>query len=248
MLKKLLVSARKSKKSPPPKPEPAVARAYSDPAKNLNCTEFEVNNWEVSEFIIDKLVPAVGWHPFPLTELTLMTAVVTRFRPKAIFDWGTHIGKSARVFYEVIEAFKIPSHVYSFDLPDDVEHVEHPHEKRGMLVQGLKKVTLYQEDGVAGALKISKKKKIDSNDLLFFIDGDHSYESVKRELAAVMKNHPNAKVLLHDTFYQSSKSGYNIGPWKAIDEFLKKHKGYTSLSTNTGLPGMTLIYSKKGNR
>ncbi len=238
-----MLSKLKLKKSTPtPEIQQAQTRVYANPAKNIDCSEFEIDNWEVSDFVVNKLLPAVGWHPFPLTELTLMTAAVTRFRPKAIFDWGTHIGKSARVFYEVTEAFNIPSKIYSFDLPDDVDHVEHPHEKRGMLVKGLKRVTLFQEDGVAGALRISKQNKIDSHDLLFFIDGDHSYESVKRELATVIKNHPNAKILLHDTFNQSSKSGYNIGPYKAINEFMKSHRGYKELSTNTGLPGMTLIY------
>lgn len=233
---------RPIKQSTDTEPTPQEKHTYTNPAKNLNCTEFEVDNWEVSDFVVNKLVPAVGWHPFPLTELMLMSATVTRFRPKAIFDWGTHIGKSARVFYEVTEAFKIPSKIYSFDLPDDVDHVEHPHEKRGMLVAGLKRVKLFQEDGVTGALRISKENNIDSRDLLFFIDGDHSYESVKRELTTVIKNHPNAKVLLHDTFYQSAKSKYNVGPRKAINEFLASHHGYKEISTNTGLPGMTLIY------
>lgn len=222
-----------------------IKKTYNNPAKNISCTELEVDNWEISDFVVNKLVPVVGWHPFPLTELTLMTATVTRFRPKAIFEWGTHVGKSARVFYEIIEAFGIPSKVYSFDLPDDVEHNEHPHETRGMLVKGLAKVKLFQEDGVTGALKISQTKKINSQDMLFFIDGDHSYESVKRELAVVTKNHPEAKVLLHDTFYQSSGSKYNIGPWKAIDEFMRKNKSYRSMSTTTGLPGMTLVYKSK---
>ena len=221
---------------------PTTRKAYSNPAKNTNCTELEVDNWEISDFVVNNLVPAVGWHPFPLTELMLMTSAVTRFRPKAIFEWGTHVGKSARVFYEIIEAFGIPGHVYSFDLPDDIEHNEHPHETRGMLVKGLARVKLFQEDGVTGALKISRTKKINSKDMLFFIDGDHSYESVKRELTAVIRNHPEAKVLLHDTFYQSSKSKYNIGPWKAIDEFLKKNKKYRCIHTTTGLPGMTLLY------
>lgn len=225
----------------PTKPS-STKKIYNNPAKNVTCTELEVDNWEISDFVVNKLVPVVGWHPFPLTELMLMTSAVTRFRPRAIFEWGTHVGKSARVFYEIIDAFGIPSNVYSFDLPDDVEHNEHPHETRGMLVKGLSKVKLFQEDGVTGALKISQTKKINSKDMMFFIDGDHSYESVKRELAAVMKNHPEAKVLLHDTFYQSSKSKYNVGPWKAIDEFLKKNKRYQCMSTTTGLPGMTLLY------
>lgn len=224
-----------------PKPTTAMSKkTYPNAAKNKDL-EFEVDNWIISEFIVERLVPAVGVHPFPLTELTLMTASVVRFRPKAVFEWGTHVGKSARVFYEAATAFGINCQVHSFDLPDDVEHVEHPHDARGELVRGLP-VKLYQEDGVTGALRICKKNKIKDDEVLFFIDGDHSYESVKRELLAVAKNHPGAKILLHDTFYQSPKSKYNIGPWKAVEEFMKKNKSYKRLSTNTGLPGMTLLY------
>ncbi len=225
-------------------PEAKPEKTYENASKNDGCSEFEVDNWLISEFIVDRLVPAVGIHPFPLTELTLMSASVVRFRPKAIFEWGTHIGKSARVFYETAEAFGIACQVHSFDLPDDVEHVEHPHKQRGKLVRGLP-VKLYQEDGVTGALRICKRDKIADDKVLFFVDGDHSYESVKGELAAIVKNHPRAKILLHDTFYQSSKSKYNVGPWKAVDEFTKKHKSYKRISTNTGLPGMTLLYKGK---
>jgi cephalosporin hydroxylase len=232
----------KIKKTTPQSKKTASHRTYGDPRTNPKSTEFEVNNWIMSEFVINELVPVVGWHPFPLSELILMSGAVVRFQPKAIFEWGTHIGKSARVFYETIKAFDVKCTVHSFDLPDDIEHVEHPHEQRGMLVKNFKEVKLYQEDGVNGALKVTKKYKLKDKDLLFFVDGDHSYESVKRELNAIMKNHPGAKVLLHDTLYQSKDSGYNIGPWKAIDEFLKKHKEYKSISTTTGLPGMTLIF------
>ena len=72
---------------------------YKDPALNLSSTEFEVNNWIVSEFVIHRLAPIVGTHPFPLDELMMMTAATCRFKPEIIFEWGTNIGKSARIFY-----------------------------------------------------------------------------------------------------------------------------------------------------
>jgi hypothetical protein len=77
------------------------------------------------------------------------------------------------------------------------------------------------------------------------VDGDHSYESVKRELEGIIKNVPNAKILLHDTFYQSSEAGYNVGPCQAIREVLSKQENldrYKIIDTKTGLPGMTLLY------
>ena len=215
---------------------------YDDPALNLKSTEFEVNNWLTSEFVVNKLVPVVGMHPFPLNELMLMTATVCRFKPELIFEWGTNIGKSARIFYEITKAFGIRSEIHSIDLPDDVYHNEHPQSNRGIMVKGIKEVTLHQADGLKKSFEIADAKKVKGN-VLFFVDGDHSYESVKNELETILKKMPEAKVLLHDTFYQSAESGYNIGPRKAITEVLGSiGTEYKTVSTNMGLPGMTLVY------
>ena len=93
-----------------------------DPAKNIGCTEFEVDNWQISNFIIHKLLPIVGPHPYPITALNLMTAAVCRLKPKQIFEWGTNIGKSARIFYEIGKQFGIPVDIHAIDFPDDLEH------------------------------------------------------------------------------------------------------------------------------
>ena len=94
--------------------------SFRNPALNEKSSEFEVNNWIVSEFVVDKLIPVVGMHPFPLNELMLMSSAVCRFKPELIFEWGTNIGKSARIFYETIKAFDVASQIHSIDLPDDV--------------------------------------------------------------------------------------------------------------------------------
>ncbi len=218
-------------------------KKLEDPAKNLNSTEFEVNNWVVSDFVVNNLVPVVSAHPFPLNELMLMTATVCRFKPELIFEWGTNIGKSARIFYEITKAFNIKSEIHSIDLPDDVFHNEHPQDNRGKMVRGLKEVTLHQADGIECSLRLIKQKS-PKGKVLFFVDGDHSYESVKKELSAILQNVPDAAVLLHDTFYQSEDSKYNIGPFKAVKEVLGNYKGYELISTNMGLPGMSLVYKK----
>ncbi len=220
-------------------------KVYADPALNVNASEFEVNNWVISEFVIDKLVPVVGVHPFPLNELILLSSAVCRFKPVMIFEWGTNIGKSARVFYETIKAFNISCQVHSIDLPDNVFHNEHPQNKRGILVKGIKEVTLHQGDGLNSSLDIYNKSKVNEN-VLFFIDGDHSYETVKNESSSILKHIPNAIVILHDTFFQSSEAGYNVGPNKAVKEIIREdNRNYNIISTNTGLPGMTLIYKKR---
>ncbi|BCA54471.1 hypothetical protein W02_16110 [Nitrospira sp. KM1] len=213
-----------------------------DPSVNPQCIEFEVDNWGISQFIVDTLVPAVGVHPFPLNELMLMVASVCRFKPGHIIEWGTHLGKSARVFYETANHFGLDVAIHSIDLPDDIAHQEHPGFQRGMLVKELTGVRLYQGDGlnmcreIAGWIAPTERA-------LVFIDGDHHYESVLRELTGVMACLPQANVLLHDTFFQSADSGYNVGPYQAIVSALSSApRIYRTIASHTGLPGMTLLY------
>lgn len=172
-----------------------------------------------------------------------MTSAVCLVQPDLIFDWGTHIGKSARIFYEITIHFKITAEIHSVDLPDNIEHEEHPHETRGSMVKGLSNVKLHQGDGVKKSLAIYRASKGKKNKrVLFFVDGDHSYESVKRELSSIVEAIEHPAVLLHDTFYQSAKSGYNIGPHKAINDVLKATKKKpVRVETTLGLPGMTLL-------
>lgn len=219
---------------------------------NPLCQELEVNNWVISEFVIRRLEPVVGIHPYPINEQCLMVAAVCALKPALIFEWGTNLGKSARIFYETAREFKVRAEVYSIDLPDDVEHVEHPGNKRGMYVKKLEGVRLLQGDGLETSLSVYRKR-IDSlspaergvaEAPLFFIDGDHAYDSVKRELDEIIGAVPAANILLHDTFFQSPESHYNIGPYRAIQDVLKATPSYKILRQEMGLPGMTLLYRK----
>jgi cephalosporin hydroxylase len=218
-------------------------QSFSDITVNGNRSEFEVNKWILSDFVVANLLPVVGNRPFPLDELMLMSSAVVSLKPQYIFEWGTHIGKSARIFYETAKAFNIACKIHSIDLPDSVEHVEHPKEEHGMLVKGIKEVTLHRGDGISKAIELYKSFS-DATRVLFFVDGDHSYESVKRELGTILNEVNNPAVLLHDTFYQSKESGYNIGPFEAIRDVLKdSKKEFKIISTQAGLPGMTLLYN-----
>jgi cephalosporin hydroxylase len=212
---------------------------------NDNSTELEVNINQLSSFIIKDLLPIVGVSPFPITELLLMSSAVVKLRPDYIFEWGTHLGMSARVFHEICKKYEINTIIHSIDLPDDIEHIEHPGEKRGIKVKGIKNVILHQGDGLETSIDIAKKLE-DNSKLLFLLDGDHSYDSVTRELHGIHKTFPKANMIIHDTFYQSGDSGYNIGPFEAVRDFLEqKLNHYKKLSTDIGLPGMTLLYTIK---
>ncbi len=215
-----------------------------DPARNAACTEFEVDNWIISEFVAAKLVPVVGVHPFPLAELALLVAAVCRLKPAQIFEWGTNIGKSARIFHETVTHFGLDCEVHSIDLPDEAEHVEHPRNDRGILVRGIAGVRLHQGDGLDTALRLWREGGRRPRPL-FLLDGDHSQASVTRELEGVLAEVPDAGILVHDTFYQSEGSGYNVGPWRAVEEALaRRSERYRRLATDTGLPGLTLLYPR----
>ena len=204
--------------------------------------EFEIDNWVLSNFVIKRLVPIVGINPFPLNELMLMTGAVCWLKPSHIFEWGTHIGKSARILYETCSHFNISAEIHSIDLPPGVKHVEHPGRKRGRLVKGIKRVHLHEGDGLTTSLSIVKAVGPTVKRALFFLDGDHAYETVSKELAGIYENCKGASILVHDTFHQSPDSGYNVGPYRAVQEHCSRYPGYYYvLVQELGLPGMTLL-------
>jgi len=219
-------------------------KKYSDPVKNKACKYFEVDNWVISKFIINEVIPLVGISPYPLVELQMLVAAVCWFKPRFIYEWGTNVGRSARIFYEIVKKFKLETAIYSIDLPDNVNHVEHPHKNRGRFIKGIKEIHLYQGDGITSSLTLIKQLK-SKYKILFFLDGDHEYKSVKRELFLIGKIVSRAMIIIHDTFLQSKESDYNIGPSKAVQEFLRlSPKKYHVISTNLGLPGMTILIPK----
>lgn len=227
----------------------ALARAFrphpvsvETPVKGRSSTEFEVDNWAISDFVLHKLVPVVGTHPFPLHELMLIVAAVCRTDPSQIFEWGTNIGKSARIFYECTTHYRINAAIHSTDLPDAVSHAEHPHGERGRLVRGLPRVHLHQGDGLETSLALWRVAGRQPRPL-FLADGDHAHESVLRELMGITAEIPDASILVHDAFYQSSESGYNVGPHRAITDIFEQMPGrYRRLDSGLGLPGLTFVY------
>jgi cephalosporin hydroxylase len=213
---------------------------HADPAGNDDSCAFEVDAWALSSFVVDTLVPIVGVHPYPLNELLLMSAAVTRFRPTHIFEWGTHQGVSARAFHEICSHFGLDTEIHSTDLPPSRRHVEQPGDERGLYVQEISEVTLHLGDGVKESLRILRGARGAAP--LFFVDGDHAYKSVRRELDSVFSHVPDAVALVHDTFFQDERSGYNTGPYRAVTEFCAAHPRIRRLDTAIGLPGMTLLY------
>lgn len=197
------------------------------------------NKMMLSEFIEERILPIVGSWPYPLDELLMMTGAICLVRPTKIFEWGTYIGTSARIFYETCRHYDIDAEIHSIDLPDTVEHAEHPHKERGRLVRGLKRVSLHQGDGVSVALSLLTEEDRRTGRILFFVDGDHAYASVKRELEAIVRDGCWSGILMHDTFHRND-------PYRALQDVFGEREDVMLFSTVLGLPGMTLILPKKG--
>jgi hypothetical protein len=198
----------------------------------------ECDTAEAGQFVYHKLLPLVGTSPFPPNELMLMCAAMIWLKPKLVVEWGTNVGVSARVFHEANVRYKIGAEIHSVDLPDDVVHREHPKQRRGLVVRSLP-VVLHQGDGPVVASSLIHEK--DCHKPLIFIDGDHARESVLRDARHVLKTAPSAALLFHDTFYQP-KSGYNHGPYEAVQAILAELETPAQVITaNLGTPGMTLV-------
>jgi len=200
----------------------------------------EANKWILSEYILGKLIGIVGVHPYPLDELLLMCSTLAYFKPDMVIEWGTHYGKSARIFYEATTYLNLKTVIHTIDLPPTAEHCENIHNdsQRGLFIRNLP-VIRHLGDGLTVARKIIAE--VNPKLVLFFVDGDHSFASIRDELNGIKCMAPRAVVLVHDTFLQGSESGYNCGPYSAIKEFTAQHQ-LEYQATILGLPGMCLTY------
>ena len=212
---------------------------YTNPSRSLQSSEFEVDKQLISRFVVEKLLPWLN-KPYPLDELMLMTAAICRFSPDIILEWGTNVGYSARIFYEIVKSFEMKSEIHTIDLPDNVTHPEHNPQYRGIEIKNISDIKMHCGDGLDTSLEIIKQKKVTGN-IMFFIDGDHRYDSVKRELNAALAV-TKSVILLHDTLFQSEDSGYNCEPYLAIRDILATKTEYKWITMNIGGPGMSLIY------
>jgi len=195
----------------------------------------EVNKWSTSKYLM-KLVQVVGHTPYPVDELMLMAAAFEYHRPEVVIDIGTHVGKSARIWFELSRRLRIPATIHTIDLYEP-SHVEYPGRKLGRYIRGLP-VQQHIGDGYTCACDIIRAASPTAC-FLIFLDGDHSYETVQRELklCQIIKR---GCLLVHDTFYQPG-SNYNHGPYLAIQDALPSLPVKQVIHLNTGLPGMSYL-------
>lgn len=194
----------------------------------------ETDKWALSS-AVNTLVGIVGVHPYPIDELFLMAAAYEYHRPAIVIDIGTHHGKSARIWHELGHLCSHDAVVHTIDLCDP-DHPENPGEQWGKYIRNLP-VQKHLGDGCEVATRLIAAQP-DANYLLF-LDGDHSLETVRRELM-LADAITEGCLLLHDTFYQPNAT-YNHGPYEAIQECLARRSFVQVIHQHAGLPGMTYL-------
>lgn len=147
------------------------------------------------------IIQDLGIPGYGADELDFIHGAVGDLMPDIVFDWGTNRGSSARILYESLRFHGlVDTHVHTIDLPRCLAAIDRDHarDETGEFVQDIGFVHCYEGDGVTIALTIwcelGKPTKP-----LFFIDGDHSYENVVRELRWLRRACPRATLLMHDT-------------------------------------------------
>jgi hypothetical protein len=181
-------------------------------------------------------MPVIGPFPYPPHELMLMGAAAIWLRPRLIIEWGTNVGASARVWWEVAKRYGLDTEIHSIDLPTGADHFEHPGRNRGVLVRGLG-VTLHQGDGVEVACDLISKRHVVAP--LIFIEGDHSASAVLREGSEIWHLCPAASILFHDTF---ESRGSQSGPREALGQLLAMRQDKPRLyEMQIGPAGMILV-------
>jgi predicted O-methyltransferase YrrM len=200
-------------------------------------TKFEVDCWALSELLLNRVIPKIGVRPYPLNEQMLMAAAVAFVEPKLIIEWGTHLGKSARLFWETKEALGLDCKIYTIDSME-TDHPEFPGAARGKHLGGTD-VEQIVGDGAAVAADLLNNT---TERVLVYVDGDHSRETTKRDLALWSKLPPGSGLLAHDVLFQTPSS-YNIGPWQSLQELIEAEESTISHIQwqLLGLPGMALV-------
>ncbi|WP_445176620.1 FkbM family methyltransferase [Microcoleus sp.] len=148
-------------------------------------------------------------------DFALYPVLIWNLKPRTIIEIGSKDGGSAVWLGDMLNNFGIDGHIYSIDIVE-VTSVQHP------------RVT-YMEGNGRALQEILTPGFINSlpRPLLVIEDADHSYETSKHVLEFF---HPYLKleeyIVIEDGIISDlvQDASYNIGPHKALKEFLSEHE------------------------
>lgn len=162
-------------------------------------------------------VRSIGLPAYGDDEVKFITGAMERHRPTHVFDWGTNVGASARLFYEAARIHGFPCEVHTVELPLEQAHLDRDHPGEHRYGQWLTpEIHGHRGDGLTCSLWLHGILKPERS--LFFLDGCHEQAAVRRELDGIYQQAPEAVILGHDTRSLT-------GPAWAFNEFTLDHHG-----------------------
>lgn len=153
---------------------------------------------------------------YGVPEVELVYDTLSRLRPDIVCEWGTHMGHSARLFYEIAAQLMLGCRVHSIDITKDAAGGH-----RGAMVKNVP-VNLHVGDGVTVAMGLCER----FSRPLFFLDDNHEYRHVLRQLETIHQRKPGV-MLMHDVFRMETVAGEAAWilhePGDAAAVFLAEH-------------------------
>lgn len=145
-----------------------------------------------------KRVRAFGLPAYGDQEVQFFESVLKRLRPTHVFEWGTNVGASARLFYEAALELGYPCEVHTTEIPDYLALLDrdHPGERYGIWIKAL---PVHRHRGYGLLESIDWHRKLKPEQALFYLDGNHSYGVVLAELEEVSALDSDAVIMVHDT-------------------------------------------------
>lgn len=161
-------------------------------------------------------VRSIGLPAYGDDEVVFVADVMKRHRPTHVFEWGTNVGASARLFYECARILGFPCEVHTTELPIELAHLDrdHPGHRYGQWIKELP-IHTYRGDGLMESLRLNDYLLPERP--LFFLDGSHEHMTVLGELTWVSWAAPKAVLLVHDTVNLTGM---------AISDFVARSPGY----------------------
>lgn len=149
-------------------------------------------------------------------EVEFFESVLGRYRPTHVFEWGTNVGASARLFYEAALELGYPCEVHTVELPDELAHLDrdHPGQRYGQWIAGLP-IHAHRGYGLEKSMRLLYE--LEPECALFFLDGNHDHGVVLTELDGILYHDPEAVIVIHDTINLTGR---------AISEFLEEDPVY----------------------
>lgn len=140
-------------------------------------------------------------------EVLFMASAMERHLPTHVFEWGTNVGASARIFYETSLMLGFDCEIHTIELPLEEAWRDRDHPGELRYAELLKDIPVHLHLGDGLNIALDLYATLGPRRSLFFLDGCHDTEVVLEELMLIayrVETISDAVMLVHDTAWRGS--------------------------------------------